>query len=466
LPETPLRKIVPEQLLMLVELGRWIPVAALVGIMAGSASALLLVSLVYATDVRERHVWLILLLAPAGWLVGQMYKQFGESVEGGNNLIFEQTHDPTATIPVRMTPLILIGTFVTHLFGGSAGREGTAIQTGASLADQLARPFRMAPHDRRILLMAGISAGFASVFGTPLAGAVFGLEVLAIGRISYDAIAPCFMAAFIGDLVTKAWGVHHTIYRVSDVPLMSISGVAYSMIAGVAFGLVGMVFAKLTHAISHLSRKYIASPPLRPVAGGLLVTAAVFGIGTSHTLKYIGLGIPTIVAAFDSKLPTYDFAAKSIFTAVTLGTGFKGGEVTPLFYIGSTLGNALSRLIPLPSSLLAAMGFVAVFSGAANTPIASTFMAVELFGAEAGAFAGIACVVSYLFSGHAGIYNAQRVGKSKHLNHIEDEGLSLAVIARRRNMPMEQEELEDALEIEQTDGSNAPRSKDKPDAFL
>jgi H+/Cl- antiporter ClcA/PII-like signaling protein len=437
LPETPIRRSLRELLLTLFELLRWIPVSALTGILGGTASALLLVSLAYATEVRGRHVWLILLLAPAGWLVGEMYERLGASVAAGNNLILDEIHDPRATIPLRMTPLILIGTFMTHLFGGSAGREGTAIQTGASLADQLARPFRMAAPDRRILLMAGISAGFASVFGTPLAGAVFGLEVLAIGRLSYDAIAPCFMAAFVGDLVTKAWGVHHTLYRVSEVPAMTIRGVAYSMIAGAAFGLMGMAFAKMTHAVSHQARKHIASAPLRPVAGGILVTIAVFGLGTSHTLKYLGLGIPTIVASFDSKLPVYDFAAKSIFTAVTLGSGFKGGEVTPLFYIGATLGNALSRVLPLPSSLLAGMGFVAVFAGAANTPIASTLMAVELFGGEAGAYAGIACVVSYLFSGHAGIYTAQRVGKSKHLNQIAEEGLSLALVAKMRAAPEE-----------------------------
>ena len=439
MPEIPFKTLFREQLSMLIELGRWIPVAALAGIMGGSASALLLVSLNIATNIRESHVWLIFLLAPAGWLVGQLYKRLGSSVEAGNNLILEETHDPKATIPIRMTPLILIGTFVTHLFGGSAGREGTAIQTGASLADQLAQPLHMDPQDRRILLMAGISAGFASVFGTPLAGAVFGLEVLAIGTLTYDALAPCVMAAFVGDLVTRAWGVHHTIYRVSDVPAMNVRGACYAMIAGAIFGLVAMCFAKMTHAVSHQARKYIASPPLRPFIGGLLVTIAVFGLGTAHTLKYLGLGIPTILASFNSKLPVYDFAAKSAFTAVTLGTGFKGGEVTPLFFIGSTLGNALSQLIPLPSSLLAAMGFVAVFSGAANTPIASTLMAAELFGVEAGAYAGIACVISYLFSGHAGIYSAQRIGKSKHQDNSEEEGLSLALVAKMR------QEQEDAI---------------------
>jgi H+/Cl- antiporter ClcA/PII-like signaling protein len=432
LPEIPFRKVWGEQFRLLVDLVRWVPVAGLTGVMAGTASAFLLVSLVWATDFREKHIWMILFLAPAGLFVGYLYKYVGSTVEPGNNMILEEVHDPRAVIPIRMTPLILLGTIMTHLFGGSAGREGTAIQTGASLADQLTRPFRMVDSDRRILLMAGISAGFASVFGTPLAGAVFGIEVLAIGKLSYDAIGPCFIAAFIGDLVTKAWGVHHTVYRVTSVPPLNIEGIVASMVAGVAFGLVGMAFAKATHAVSHLARKYIASAPFRPFVGGLIVTAAVFGLGTT---KYIGLGIPTIVASLNTKLPVYDFAGKFVFTAVTLGASFKGGEVTPLFFIGSTLGNALSHILPLPSSLLAAMGFVAVFSGAANTPISSTLMAMELFGPEAGAYAGIACVVSYLFSGHAGIYHAQRVGRSKHLNHSAEEGMSLALVAKLREGP-------------------------------
>ena len=371
-----------------------------------------------------------------------MYKHLGNSVEGGNNLILEQVHDPQEVIPLRMTPLILIGTFVSHLFGGSAGREGTAIQTGASLVDQLTRPLRISPSDRRILLMAGISAGFASVFGTPLAGAIFGIEVLAIGKLSYDAIAPCFLAAFIGDLVTRAWanyipGVHHTVYRVTSVPPLSVPTIFYAGLSGMAFGLTGMAFAKVTHTVSHISRRFVARSELRPVVGGLLVTIAVFAIGYSRTARYIGLGIPTISASFQTKLPIYDFAAKLLFTSVTIGTGFKGGEVTPLFYIGSTLGNALSHVIPLPASLLAGMGFVAVFAGAANTPIASTFMAFELFGPEAGAYAGIACVVSYLFSGHAGIYSSQRVGKSKHVATSAEEGMSLALVAKLRGEPEE-----------------------------
>ncbi|RXH56463.1 Chloride channel protein [Granulicella sibirica] len=394
-----------------MQLLRWIPLATLAGILAGTASALLLVSLNLATTLRENHPWLLYLLAPAGLVVGLLYRHFGASVEAGSNLIIDEIHNPQAVIPLRMTPLILLGTFITHLFGGSAGREGTAIQTGASLADQLSIPLRLAPANRRILLMAGVSAGFASVFGTPLAGAVFGLEVLAIGSLSYEALFPCFIAAFAGDLTTRAWHVHHTLYQVSSVPAVDVRGILSSIAAGIVFGLIAMAFARTTHAVSAFAKRHIAYAPLRPFAGGILVTLAVLAIGTT---RYIGLGIPTIVASFQTRLPIYDFAAKFLFTALTLGTGFKGGEVTPLFFIGSTLGNALSNLLPLPPSLLAGMGFVAVFAGAANTPIASTLMAVELFGAEAGAYAGIACVVSYLFSGHSGIYHAQRIGNSKY----------------------------------------------------
>jgi len=399
----------------------WAPISTLAGILAGTASAFLLVALNWATDVREAHHWLILLLAPVGLVVGLLYRHFGSSVEAGNALILDEIHSPSATIPIRMTPLILAGTILTHLFGGSAGREGTAIQTGASLADQLARPFRLNSHERRILLMAGISGGFASVFGTPLAGAVFGLEVLAIGSLNYEAIMPCFLAAFIGDLTTRAWPwplkVHHTLYPMAAVPAIHWTGIIYAAIAGAIFGITGMAFARTTHAITAFARKHVSYPPLRPFFGGLLVTGAVFALGTT---KYIGLGIPTIVASFQTQLPIHDFAAKFLFTTVTLGTGFKGGEVTPLFFIGATLGNALSRILPLAPSLLAAMGFAAVFAGAANTPIASTLMAIELFGAEAGAYAGIACVVSYLCSGHRGIYHTQQIGQRKHGNSNAD----------------------------------------------
>ncbi len=402
---------------------RWLVLSIFVGVLAGSASALLIVLLNWATATREAHTWLIALLPVAGLAVGLLYYYLGQSVDAGNDLIVEQIHaDAEATrakIPFRMTPLILLATTLTHLFGGSVGREGTAVQTGASLADQIDRLLSRVPwltlsrENRRTLLIAGISAGFASVFDTPLAGAVFGLEVLTIGSVRYDALFPCFLAAFAGDYVTRAWHIHDTLYTVNQtVPLTPVT-MLLATAAGIVFGFTALLFAQTTHAVSSFFKGQIAFPPLRPFVGGILIAVAVLIPGVARTGKYIGLGLPTIAAAFTQQLPSYDFAGKLVFTTVTLGSGFKGGEVTPLFYIGATLGNALSHLIPLPASLLAAMGFVAVFAGAANTPIASSLMALELFGPEAGAFCALASVTSYLFSGESGIYHAQRAGIAK-----------------------------------------------------
>ncbi len=415
----------PEQVDLLPYIGKWLILAILVAILAGTASALFLFSLEWATAWREAHAWVIWLLPLAGFAVGWIYHRLGKDVEAGNNLIIDEIHDPKKVIPLRMAPLVLGGTVISHLFGASVGREGTAVQMGSALADQLTHLFRMDQQKRRLLIMAGMSAGFASVFGTPLAGAIFGLEVLAIGRMRYDAILPCFVAAIVADQVGLLWGIHHTHYAVSSIPEITAWGLLATLVAGVAFGLAGMLFANATHALSDFGKKHVRYAPLRPLIGGAVVAVAVWAIGTH---RYIGLGIPTIVEAFQQQLPPWDFAGKMAFTITSLGAGFKGGEVTPLFYIGATLGNALAPLLHLPFSTLAAIGFVAVFAGAANTPIASTVMAIELFGPAIGPYAAIACVVSYLFSGHTGIYRAQRVGHAKHHRHVP-EGMKLGEIS-------------------------------------
>ena len=390
---------------------KWFFIAGIVGILSGTASAGFLASLEWVTAWRENHIWIIALLPLAGLLIGWLYYRFGKEVEHGNNLLIDEVHSPQSVVPFRMTPLILFSTLASHLFGGSVGREGTAVQMGGSLADQLTAPFRLNNGDRRILLMAGISAGFASVFGTPLAGAVFGFEVLTIGKLRYDAIFPCFIAAIIGNKVTLAWGIHHENYGISFIPEISIKGLVLTILAGAIFGIVGMLFANTTHKIDHIFKKIISYPPLRPCIGGALVALSVWIIGTT---KYIGLGTSVITDAFNGQSHTWDFVGKLAFTSLTLGSGLKGGEVTPLFFIGATLGNALSYIISLPPPLLTGLGSVAVFAGAANTPLSSILLALELFGSPIGIYASVACVVSYLFSSHAGIYRAQRIGVDKH----------------------------------------------------
>lgn len=388
---------------LLIFSGKWLALILLVSIAAGSLSALFLVLLNQATQTRAQHPYLLYFLPLAGLAVGMLYHHYGRGTERGNNLVFDTIHDPKDVIPFRMAPLVLMSTVITHLFGGSAGREGTALQMSAAAADQLHQPFKLDKKERSILLIAGLSAGFASVFGTPFAGTVFGMEVLFLGLIPYKAIVPALTCAFLAAQVTSLWGVGHTHYQMGLVPELSLTGLLYSMLAGAAFAIAAVVFVKLTHLFASVFKK-ISYPPLRPFAGGFVVAGLVLLLGT---YRYTGLGIPVIVESFRSASYPQDFALKILLTAVTLGAGFKGGEVTPLFFIGATLGSALSLFLPLPVGLLAGMGFVAVFAGAAKTPIACCIMALELFGLSCAVYVLIACFVSWFLSGKHSIYNAK-----------------------------------------------------------
>lgn len=409
------------QTCLFLHLAQWVLLGALVGVLGGLAGAAFLATLSWVTRFRLAHGWIIALLPIGGLAVGLAYHYGGGRSIEGNNVIIDEIHEPTAWVPRRMAPMVFIGTVITQLLGGSAGREGTAIQMSGSLTDQASRLLRIDDHGRRIMLIAAIAGGFGAVFGVPIAGAVFALEVQAIGRVRYDAIVPCLTASTIGAWVVHALGVHHTV-----VPRLAHYGLSLGLIgrvalAGLVFGLVGILFIELTHGLKRVFRALVPWMPGRPVVGGVIVVLLTLAVGAQ---TYNGLSLGLIHASlFGGDVSGWSWLLKLVFTAITLGALFQGGEVTPLFVIGATLGAVLAVPLGVPVTLLAAIGFVAVFAGATNTPIACTIMGLELFGGGGAIYFAVGCVVAFVFSTHRGIYAAQRVAIDERGRHIGDVAL-------------------------------------------
>jgi len=417
-----------EQLAITKHLLKWTLLVLPVSFFAGSVVALFLWLLDKVTLLRWQYNWLLYFLPLAGILIFFLYKKLGKNSEAGNNLIMDEIHEPGGGVPARMAPMVFLTTLITHLFGGSAGREGTAVQIGGSIAGVLARWLKLTAPDVRILLMTGIAAGFGAVFGTPVTGAVFALEVLAIGTIRYDALVPCLIASILADITCTAWGIHHTHYHINPaetaswpIPFLHIDGMllAKTIAGGIAFGLSGYIFSRLQHGIKQYSRQYIRQSWLVPAIGGAVIILLCFVTGTRD---YLGLGVTagtpggiSIISCFTAGgAHTWSWLWKIIFTAVTLGMGFKGGEVTPLFFIGAALGNTIATFTGAPVDLFAGLGFIAVFAGATNTPIACTIMGIELFGGEYVLYYAVACFTAYYFSGYSGIYTSQRMAVNKN----------------------------------------------------
>jgi chloride channel protein, CIC family len=416
-----------EQFSIVSHLLKWTVLVIPVSIAVGSIVAFFLWMLEKVTTLRWHNEWLLFLLPLAGIFIHFLYKIWGKDSERGNNLIIDEIHKPGGGVPFGMTPLVLCTTIITHLFGGSAGREGTAVQMGGSIAALFGKWLNLNKEDIRILLMTGVAAGFGAVFGTPLAGAIFALEVLVVGKLNYKALLPCFIASVLADIVCRAWGIEHTHYTIlsftTDTPLFSflhfdVFLLVKVILAGAAFGLAGYFFAELSHLIKYLSNELIPIKWLIPVIGGCIIIALTYILGTKD---YLGLGVTnpnggvSIVSCFKYGGAYYfSWFWKLLFTAITLSMGFKGGEVTPLFFIGAALGNTIALLTGAPVDFMAGLGFIAVFAGATNTPIACTIMGVELFGGEHILYYAVACFTAYYFSGHSGIYSAQRLGISKY----------------------------------------------------
>lgn len=382
---------------------KWMMICLLISGIVGSITAIFLHSLDFVTKFRETNQWIIFSLPITGFVIGYIYHRYGEDANKGNNIIIESHHEMQKNIPFKMAPLVFIGTILTHLSGGSAGREGTAVQMGGAIAFPFSKWFKLNHEEKKTILIMGVSAGFAAVFGTPLAGAVFALELIGFKFIRWQSVIPSFVAAFLAHYICLSWNIEHSIYVVKSIPSFNTLAVLWSLVAGICFGIVALLFS-LSNQLFEKAFSLIQYKPLRPFLGGAIIALIIWLMGTT---QFIGLGIPSILDAFEKPAGHYDFLIKLLITSFTLSAGFKGGEVTPLFFIGATLGSIIMIFIPLPFALLAAMGLVGVFAGATHCIIASIILGIEVFGLKAGAYIGIASITAYFSSGPNSIYSSK-----------------------------------------------------------
>ena len=382
---------------------RWALLAAFVGCVAGALSAAFIEALDWATTSREARDWLVWLLPLAGLAVGSAYHYGGKGLERGSNLIVEQIRAHDTGIPLRMSPLIFVGSTVSHLFGASVGREGAALQLAAGVADPVGRRLGLSSPDRSLLLITAVAGGFGSVFGVPVTGAVFALEVPRIGRVRYERIVPAVVASFVGDATVSALGVEHTRYPSLPGFEWSLSLALRIVLLGFAAGLVAMGFVALTHKVRDVITRLVRWYPLRPALGGAAVAALVLVFGWRD---HQGLSIHLAQQAFAGTAAGF-WPAKPLLTAVSVGSGFVGGEVIPMVVTGALLGAFLGSILGANVALFAMVGSVAMLAGAANTPIACVVLGAELFGGSGVVLFALACAVAYVSSGHRGIYGAQ-----------------------------------------------------------
>ena len=398
-----------EPLSRAMHVARWVALAFLIGVLSGLLSAAFIEALNWATDTRDTNDWLVLTLPLAGLLVGCSYHYFGRGLERGSNLIIDQIHSQSEWIPFRLTPLIFGASVISHFAGGSTGREGAALQLAAGVSDPISKKLGLNPADRSLMLIAAIAGGFGSVFGVPVAGAVFALEVQRVGRVRYEALVPAFVASFVGDAVVRGLGVSHTHYPLMPKIAWSASMAWKVTLFGVIGGLIAMLFVHLTRFIKETLKKYIAWYPARPVIGGVLLAILILSFGWRD---YSGLSIPLALEAMNGSVAG-QWGSKLLLTSITIGSGFVGGEFIPLFVIGALAGASYAHIIGANVVVFAIIGSITVLAGATNTPLACTIIGIELFGGQGLIFFALACAAAYATSGHTGIYHAQPVSAHK-----------------------------------------------------
>lgn len=389
---------------------KWLICSSIIGISCGAVGTAFHYSVEYVTQFRSGHRWIIFLLPAAGLLIVFLYRAGGIKHDKGTNLVIGSIRNPEYNVPFRMAPLIFITTVITHLFGGSAGREGAALQIGGSLGDFLAQTFHFDEKDKKLMIMCGMSACFSAVFGTPMAAAVFSMEVISVGIMHYSALVPCVISSLTASMLARHFGAMPEVFPITDLPSLTALTVGQIILAAAAFAAISVVFCIALHLSEHTYKKYIANPYLRVFVGGLIVVLLTLLL---HTNDYNGAGMPMIARCFEGSVPPWAFMMKIIFTAATLGAGFKGGEIVPSFFIGATLGCVIGPILGLPAALCAGCGMVGVFCGVTNSPITSLLISFELFGFEGMPYYLITIAVSYMLSGYYGLYSSQKIIYSK-----------------------------------------------------
>ena len=395
--------------------------SVVIAALMGTAGWAFLAALRLATGAREAHLWLFLLLPAVNMATAWLYRNHGLRAQRGNNLVIDSTITGTP-IHKRMALLTFACSTATHLAGGSAGREGAAVQMGGTIASNVASLFHVEGHDRRDLMMAGISAAFGAAFGTPLAGAFFGMEMCFIGKLDYSAALYCLTGSFVGNAVSRALGSPFAFEQIAAVPAMSPLTLAVVLAAAVAFGLTARLFTFCIRTVKRLYARFFTNYLVSAAVGGLLLAVLFLGCGLH---AYGGLSEWLVPAAFTGKTTLADPLAKLGMTALTVGAGLQGGEVTPLFGIGASLGGWIGATTLGDPSFMAALGMLGVFGAALNVPVTTIMLGIDMFGASASAYFVIVTFVSYLIAGHQAVYPAQRIVTPKRRSLKGDAELSV-----------------------------------------
>ena len=387
---------------------KWLAVGALVGGVGGFVGALFHLGVDCATNVRLAHPWILYLLPLGGVVIALLYRLC--RLEGaGTNAVIESVHFGKK-IPTLLVPLIFVSTVITHLCGGSAGREGAALQIGGGIGYRTGKALHLGEKDLPLATLCGMSAVFAALFGTPLTATVFALEVISVGVLYYAGLIPCLMSASVAYLIASLFGVSPTRFTVA-LPPLDVWTVFLVILLAIGCALVSILFVRGMHWVEHMAAKLVKNPYLRAAAGG----AAIIGLTLLLGRDYNGAGMDVIARAVEQgQAAPWAWLLKILFTAITIGCGFKGGEVVPSFFVGATFGCVAAQALGLPAGFGAAIGLIAVFCGAVNCPIASVLLSLELFGGTDGVlYFAFACAISYLLSGYCGLYSSQTILYSK-----------------------------------------------------